>query len=132
SYWLGILPAAIIMPFGIGMTMMPVIAAATSGVPGHEAGLASGLITTSQQMGGSLGLSILSGIAASVTAGSLQLGPTEAAIHGYHAAFLVGAGFMLLASLVALTVIRTPHKPADVGGEVETIRAQQLQSSASH
>lgn len=130
SYWLGILPAAIIMPFGIGMTMMPVIAAATSGVPGHEAGLASGLITTSQQMGGSLGLSILSGIAASVTASSVQLGATDAAIRGYHAAFLVGTGFMLLASLVALTVIRTPNKPADA--ENEAIRSRQLQSSVSH
>ncbi len=110
TYWIGILPAAIIMPIGIGLTMMPVIAAATSGVPSNEAGIASGLITTSQQMGGSLGLSILSGIAASVTAGSLGLGPTEAAIRGYHSAFLVATGFVSLAAFIALVVIRSPRK----------------------
>ena len=130
SYWLGILPAAVLMPLGIGVTMMPTIAAATSGVPSHEAGIASGLISTSQQMGGALGLSILSGVAASVTKSSLHLGPAEAAIHGYHAAFLGGAGFMLLASFAALLVIRSPKKPQ--GETTEEIRRLQLQSSAGH
>jgi MFS family permease len=131
NYWTGILPAAILMPFGIGMTMMPVIAAATSGVPGREAGIASGLITTSQQMGGSLGLSILSGIAASVTASSLNLGATGAAIHGYRSAFLVATGFMVLASIIAMVVIRGRAK--STGSEdAEAIRSPQLQSSLSH
>ncbi|HUB93589.1 MAG TPA: MFS transporter [Verrucomicrobiae bacterium] len=132
SYWMGILPAAIAMPLGIGMTIMPVIAAATSGVPGHESGIASGLITTSQQMGGSLGLSILSGVAASITASSLKLGAITATIHGYRDAFLVGAGFMLLASLVALVIIR--GKQALPASETDTRlpRNQQLQSSLGH
>src|SRR5205823_4570767 len=51
SYLLNILPTILIMPLGVGMTFMPIIAAATSGVPSSEAGLASGLISTSQQMG---------------------------------------------------------------------------------
>jgi EmrB/QacA subfamily drug resistance transporter len=127
SYWTSILPPALLMPLGIGMTMMPTIAAATSGVPSHEAGVASGLISTSQQMGGALGLSILSGIAASVAASSMQHGAAAAAVHGYSVAFLVGAGFMLLASLVALTVIRAPKKSA--GQTSEEIRRLQLQSS---
>jgi hypothetical protein len=59
-YLTNILPTLILIPFGIGMTFMPIIVAATSGVAGHESDLASGLITTSQQMGGALGLSILS------------------------------------------------------------------------
>ncbi|MEJ0073474.1 MAG: MFS transporter [Candidatus Saccharibacteria bacterium] len=126
SYWLGILPAAILIPLGIGMTMMPTIAAATSGVPSHEAGIASGLISTSQQMGGALGLSILSGIAASVTTGALHLGPAEAAIRGYHAAFLVAAGFMLLAAAAALLVIKTPKKPAE--DTAHALRSPQLQT----
>jgi MFS family permease len=113
SYWVGILPAAIVIPLGIGMTMMPTIAAATSGVPAREAGLASGLVNTSQQMGGALGLSILSGVAASVTAGSLDLGVKSAAVHGYDVAFLVDVGFMALVSLIAFTVIRGNQKPAE-------------------
>ncbi len=126
SYWLGILPAAIIMPLGIGMTMMPTIAAATSGIPAHEAGIASGLISTSQQMGGALGLSILSGIAASVAAGSVHVSATDAAIHGYHAAFLTASGFMMLASLVAMFVIRSPKTaPSAAAGA-------QAQSAMSH
>jgi MFS family permease len=120
------------MPFGIGMTMMPVIAAATSGVPGHEAGIASGLITTSQQMGGSLGLSILSGIAASITASSTNLSATDAAIQGYHGAFLISAGFMLLASLAALLVIHGHRKPPGFETENQAEQRQQLRSSLSH
>jgi EmrB/QacA subfamily drug resistance transporter len=117
SYWTGILPGALLMPLGIGMTMMPTIAAATSGVPADEAGLASGLITTSQQMGGALGLSILSGIAASVTTSSLHLGATVAAIRGYHVAFLVAVGLMILASLVATVIIRSPKRATAEAGE---------------
>lgn len=127
SYWLGILPAAIILPLGIGMTMMPTIAAATSGVPADESGVASGLISTSQQMGGALGLSILSGVAASVASSSLSLGPVNAALHGYHVAFVVSAGFMVLAALTAFFVIRDRSKGAQKG----EIAAGQLQA-ASH
>ncbi len=116
SYALGILPAAIILPLGIGMTMMPTIAAATSGVPAHESGLASGLISTSQQMGGALGLSVLSGVAASVTANSLNLGPAQAVLNGYHVAFLGSAGFMVVAALVAIFVIRDRNRNASSGG----------------
>jgi MFS family permease len=130
NYWLGVLPAAILIPFGIGMTMMPTIAAATSGVPSHEAGIASGLITTSQQMGGALGLSILSGIAASVTTSSMHLGTSEAALRGYHAAFFVGAGFMLVASMIALFIIRSPKKSID--DNAVAVPNQQLQSSLIH
>jgi EmrB/QacA subfamily drug resistance transporter len=111
SYLVDLLPALVIMPVGMGMTFMPIIAAATSGVPGREAGLASGLISTSQQMGGALGLSILSGIAATITASSANLGKLGAIVHGYDRAMLVALAFMLFAVVLAITVIRQPHKP---------------------
>jgi EmrB/QacA subfamily drug resistance transporter len=130
NYWTGVLPAALLMPLGIGMTMMPTIAAATSGVPPRESGIASGLINTSQQMGGALGLSILSGIAASVTNSNARLGATAAAIQGYRVAFLAAAAFMALASLVALLVIRSRNRPA--AGEHEPLQNRQLQSSMNH
>ena len=113
SYLINLLPAFILVPLGMGMTFMPVIAAATSGVPGREAGLASGLISTSQQMGGALGLAILSGVAASTAAASMHLGVTGALVHGFDRAILVAAGFMAFAVLIAITVIRQPRKAAE-------------------
>jgi EmrB/QacA subfamily drug resistance transporter len=111
DYVANILPALLLIPTGMGMTFMPLIAAATSGVPGREAGLASGLITTSQQMGGALGLSILSGVAASVTAASARLGKTAALVHGFDRALAVGMLFIVFAVILAMAIIRQPNKP---------------------
>jgi len=108
-YLTDILPTIILIPLGMGMTFMPIIAAATSGVPANEAGLASGLINTSQQMGGAFGLAILSGVAASVAAGSARLGTLPALVHGYDRAFMVSAAFALFAIVLAITVIRQPR-----------------------
>lgn len=127
SYWLGILPGAIITPLGMGMTFMPLIAAATSGVPAHQSGIASGLITTSQQMGGALGLAILSGIAASATTSALHLGILQASIHGYHVAFLVSVGFLAFAALTAAVVVHSPKKARE--HNESPLRNPQLQSS---
>lgn len=115
SYVSDLLPTFLIMPLGVGLTFMPIIAAATSGVPANEAGLASGLITTSQQMGGSLGLAILSGIAtsASVATGSSAL---QTLIHAYDDGFLAAVVFPLLALFVAVTIIK--QRPVTV---VETV-----------
>jgi EmrB/QacA subfamily drug resistance transporter len=116
SYLVNVLPGLLIIPFGIGMTFMPLIAAATSGVRANESGLASGLITTSQQMGGALGLAILSGVAASVTASSKHMSSTAALVHGFDKAMLVGLAFMLIASLLALFIIKQPRRKHG-GGE---------------
>lgn len=129
NYWFGILPGAIITPLGIGMTMMPVIAAATSGVPAHQSGIASGLITTSQQMGGALGLSIISGIAASATASSLRHGMVQASVHGYHVAFLVSAVLLFFTALVAATVVRSPKRTNVPAEHEQRLHNPQLQSS---
>jgi predicted MFS family arabinose efflux permease len=132
TYWVGVLPAAIVMPLGIGMTIMPTIAAATSGVPRDEAGIASGLITTSQQMGGALGLSILSGIAASVTTSSIHLGLTRATLRGYHVAFLVDAAFMLMSALAAALIIHSPKQAAAEEADKASAARLKLQTSMNH
>jgi EmrB/QacA subfamily drug resistance transporter len=120
SYLVNILPGLIILPVGIGMTFMPIIAAATSGVPGHQAGLASGLISTSQQMGGALGLSILSGVAASVTAGAVNLGRTGALVYGFDRAMDVSLAFMVFAAVLAMVVIqRSPKRPTGIETQPE-------------
>lgn len=122
SYTISLLPAVLLIPLGMGVTFMPIIAAATSGVPGREAGLASGLISTSQQMGGALGLSILSGVAATVTASSAHLGKAGALVHGFDRAMLVAMIFMLFAVILAITVIRQPKKPKDGGSDLKTMK----------
>lgn len=108
SYLVNLLPAFVLIPLGIGMSFMPIIAAATSGVPSHEAGLASGLITTSQQMGGALGLSILSGIAASVTSSATNLNATAALVLGFDRAIMIAAIFMLVAVTFGAILIKEP------------------------
>ncbi len=85
--------------------------ASVSGVPKNQTGLASGLINTTQQIGGALGLAIAATVANSQTdhylkATHLQAHPVGAALtHGFQAGFLVDAGFAALGILAALTLI---------------------------
>jgi len=106
SYAVDLLPTLLLMPFGIGMTFMPITVAATSGVPGHEAGLASGLITTSQQMGGALGLAILSGVATSITAATMNPKAVASLVQGFDRAYFFAVAFALFALFLAITVIK--------------------------
>lgn len=103
NYFFDVLPTILLMPIGVGMTFMPIIAAATSGVPADEAGLASGLISTSQQMGGALGLAILSGVAASVPMG---INPLASIVSGYDHAFLVAVLFVVIATVLGVFIIK--------------------------
>lgn len=106
NYVIDILPNIIFMPIGMALTFMPLIVAATSGVADDEAGLASGLINTSQQMGGAIGLAILSSVAAFTTASNQALGKIEALVLGYDYAFLAGVILVILATIVGLSLIR--------------------------
>jgi EmrB/QacA subfamily drug resistance transporter len=105
-----LLPAFVVMAFGIGLTFVAVTVAATSGVPGEEAGLASGLINTSQQIGGALGIAILAMVANASTAAALSAGKSlaMAGLIGYQRAFLCSALMMAAALVVAIAVIRAP------------------------
>jgi predicted MFS family arabinose efflux permease len=96
---IGLMP----MSVGMGLTFVPITLLGTSGVTGEDAGLASGLFNTAQQVGGSLGLAILSTLAASQTSSLLASGvaPEAARVSGYHVAFL-GAAIMLAAAVVLL------------------------------
>jgi EmrB/QacA subfamily drug resistance transporter len=117
SYWVGILPAIVLMATGMGMSFISINIAATSGVPANEAGLASGMLNTSQQMGGALGLAILSGVATSVATGSSHLGPVGALLNGDKNAFLTASIFAGVAFLIATFVIKEQKQK---GAKLET------------
>jgi EmrB/QacA subfamily drug resistance transporter len=123
TYWGNIAPGLILLGLGMGATFVSATIAATSGVPAHEAGLASGLLNTSQQIGGSLGLAVLTGIATSTSAHYLQnlhlhAAPTKAVIaastvHGFHDGYLIASTFGVGASLIATFVIKAQKAKTD-------------------
>jgi MFS family permease len=124
-YFHDLLPGFILMSIGLGFSFVSILVAATSGVAGHLSGLASGLVNTAQQVGGSLGLAILSGIAASSTVRYIahagiptQLTAVAARVHGFQTGYYAAVGFALFASLLAIVVLRKPKQPA--GGKSET------------
>ncbi len=102
-----VLVPGVITAFGLGFSFVPVTIAATAGVERSRAGLASGLVNTSRQFGGSVGLAVLATIASTAAAGS----STADLTHGFRVAFLVGAGLALFGALTsagALSGIRRP------------------------
>jgi len=103
-----LLPGFLLIPVGLGFSFVPVSIAALAGIQPAEAGLASGLINTSQQIGGALGIAALSTIATSRTASALASGSTHATalVDGFHSAFIAGVIIAGLGIVAALTLIR--------------------------
>jgi MFS family permease len=124
DYFKHVLPGLVVMAFGAGFTFVSTTIAATSGVPGREAGLASGLINTAQQLGGALGLAILSGVAASSTTHFLtsHTGQTvPSLVHGFHAAYYTAACFAIGSALVATFIIKQKAVSQDAGEPQEPV-----------
>lgn len=110
----GLVPLAI----GMGLVFVPITLLATAGVSTADAGLASGLYNTAQQVGGALGLAVLATVAANHTAGSLtSSGATSgsarvsALVDGFDLAFGIGAGLLALAAVLLLVFLRPRHVP---------------------
>jgi EmrB/QacA subfamily drug resistance transporter len=114
SYAAQLLPIFIILACGFGVSFVAITVAATAGVPADEAGLASGLINTSQQIGSALGLAILAVVASTATAAAAADGHTAvaASVLGYQRAFFTAAVLMFIALLIGIFVIRTPKGEA--------------------
>jgi EmrB/QacA subfamily drug resistance transporter len=107
SFVVDVLPSMILLGFGAGLAFNPMLLAAMSDVEPSEAGLASGVVNTSFMMGGALGLAVLASIAAART-DSLSAsgdGTLAALTGGYHAAFLTGAAFSLVAGVLAAALL---------------------------
>ena len=119
SYVRDLLPGFLLIGVGIGFSYVPISIAALAGVVPSEAGLASGLINTSQQIGGALGIAALSTIATSHTADSLGNGSPlpSALVDGFSWAFLVGAIVAAVGVVASLTLIRRDELEVEVVAE---------------
>ena len=123
SYLVDILPALLVMGLGFGMIFAPAINTATAGVARQDSGVASALVNTMQQVGGSIGTSLLSTIALTATASYLvahhtgALAPAVAATHGYTVAFAVSAGIFGLGVILAITLLPSRQRLADLRAE---------------
>jgi EmrB/QacA subfamily drug resistance transporter len=106
-----ILGPSLLAAVGLGFAFVPVTIAAVSGVEDREQGLASGLINTSQQVGGALGLAVLAAIANSEIGTSTD---PATLTDGFASAFLVGAGFAIIGLVATLLLIRTADSKAHV------------------
>ena len=120
SYLGDILFPALVFALGLGFAFVPMTIAAVAGVEPHEAGLASGMINTSQQIGGALGLAVLAAIANSRTDSLAEAGsPLPVALtEGFQTALTVGAGFAIVGALLALLLVGNVKSEADVDGEL--------------
>jgi EmrB/QacA subfamily drug resistance transporter len=114
SYLTDVLPVMILLGFGIGSSFPALMTLAMSGATPQDAGLASGLVNTSAQVGGALGLAVLATLSATRSESLVKAGHSTASAltSGYHLAFLIGAGLILLAILVAATVLEPEGQTA--------------------
>ncbi len=131
TYWHDVLPGLAIAGTGLGMTFVSLTLAATSGVPVRFSGLVSGMLNTSQQIGGAIGLAVLSVFANSATNSALAAGDTnlQAKVAGFHYAFHASVGFAVFASLVAVLLVR--NRQAVAGKESEAGASEQRHDGIS-
>jgi EmrB/QacA subfamily drug resistance transporter len=108
SYLGDLLPGFLLIAVGLGFSFVPVSIAALAGIQPAEAGLASGLINTSQQIGGALGIAALSTIATTRTSDALAGGASkaDALVSGFHGAFVAGGIAAVVGVVVAVALIR--------------------------
>jgi hypothetical protein len=120
SYPRGVLPALIVMGLGLGTVIAPATNTATAGVRREDSGVASALVNTMQQVGGSIGVSALSTIALTAVTSYLvahhtgPLAPAIAATHGYTLAFAVSAGVLVLGAVIALVLVPSRRRLAEL------------------
>jgi MFS family permease len=114
NYFLHVMPAMILMGLGAGLGFPALMTLAMSGATQSDAGLASGLVNTSAQVGGALGLAVLATLSATHTDNLLADGESidQALTSGYHLAFIVGAVLLLIGMVVAIFVLEPVEMPA--------------------
>jgi EmrB/QacA subfamily drug resistance transporter len=124
SYVTDVLPGMLIASLGMGAIFMPLTLIATTGLQDEDQGLASGLFNTSQQVGGALGLAVLTTIAVGHTSAAalddpLAQSSLPSIVHGWHYAFAGAAVFVTLSLIVFLALLRKRHV-ATIEQDIET------------
>jgi MFS family permease len=121
NVFVDVIPATLAIGLGGGIAFNPLLLAAMGDVKPEESGLASGIVNTAFMMGGALGLAILASLADFRTDSLLESGESTASAltGGFHAAFLLGAAFVIVAIAVGLSLLRAtmPQHHAEPGGE---------------
>jgi EmrB/QacA subfamily drug resistance transporter len=131
SYLADLLPGIMLMSIGMGLTFLPVTLIATSGIPDSDAGLASGLYNTSQQIGGALGLAVLNTLAVSAAASTIEgLGrepqpadEAQALVDGFHVAYFGSALLIAAGAVLLLLLLRRADVVAVAEGEAAGVPA---------
>lgn len=125
NYWFDLLPGIVLMASGMAITFVLVTVMSTSGISHKESGLVSGLLNTAQQIGGAVGLAVLSVISTQATndkivefQGNMAKMP-EAMVHGFQQGFLAAIVFAVAASIVALIVVKNRKSTLSEGEELE-------------
>jgi EmrB/QacA subfamily drug resistance transporter len=127
SYLGGVLPALLIMGLGFGMIFASAVNSATAGVPRQDSGVASALVNTMQQVGGSIGIAVLSTIAASETTSYLLAhhispqAPAIAATHGYTLAFTISAALFGLGAILAILMLPSRKRLEELTSEASAL-----------
>ncbi|HEX2822721.1 MAG TPA: MFS transporter, partial [Streptosporangiaceae bacterium] len=136
SYAVHIVPALVAMGLGFGMIFSPAINTATAGVARKDSGVASALVNTMQQVGGSIGTAALSTVALTATATYLtahhagQLAPATAAVHGYTVAFTVSAVLFGVGAVVAVLLLPSRRRLEELRNMEPTASAASAASPA--
>ena len=128
-YFWDLFPAFVLGGAGMGLSFVPVTIASLTGVERADAGIASGLINTSRQIGGAIGLAAISTVAASAASGygqshGVAAASAAASVHGFQASFEVLGG-LLLAGIVIVSVFLRPAR-----ARAERIEAEELEEAA--
>jgi EmrB/QacA subfamily drug resistance transporter len=118
NYLVDLFPAMIVFGAGAGVAFPALMMLAMSGATPQDAGLASGLVNTTGQVGGAIGLALLATISAERTQSLLEAGEgrADALLGGYHVAYLIGAALAVVAIIVGVTVLREESPAAAMAG----------------
>ena len=138
SYMVSVLPTLVVMGLGFGMIFSPAINTATAGVARRDSGVASALVNTMQQVGGSIGTAALSTVALTASAtylathhtGRLAPATTPAAVHGYTVAFAVSAALFGIGALTAVLLLPSRRRLQELRNTEPTASAAPAASPA--